>query len=114
VSATGVPGDEQRIQALVDDCGRLLANASTVTTLPERLSRYLDGRVDGRSADVIPLTLQPGDRILLCSDGLSSFVAETYIRAVLSDNDLERAADRLVQLALDRSIVSRSSSSGSK
>lgn len=91
------------LERLTDDhvYGRLLANAGSVATLPERLSRYLDGRVEGRSADLIPLSLQPGDRILLCSDGLSSYVAKDQIRNALTGADLDEAADQLVALALE-------------
>lgn len=45
----------------------------------------------------------PGDRILLCSDGLSDLVSEDAISAVMMDVELRRweAAEALVELALD-------------
>ncbi|MCL2463701.1 MAG: protein phosphatase 2C domain-containing protein [Micrococcales bacterium] len=44
---------------------------------------------------------RPGDRWLLCSDGLSGFVSHDTIEATLDTvRDLDACADRLVQLAL--------------
>lgn len=51
-----------------------VADAGDVPQLPERLARYLDGRLDGRSPDLAVWQLRPGDRFLLCSDGLSFYV----------------------------------------
>jgi len=44
----------------------------------------------------------PGDRFLLCSDGLSDVVGENYMAEQGSGVDLEAAADTLLQAALDR------------
>jgi protein phosphatase len=45
----------------------------------------------------------PGDRWMLCSDGLSSYVSEERIRTLLADADSARdACDALVEEALDR------------
>jgi protein phosphatase len=81
--------------------GHLVADAASVANLPERLSRFLDGRLDGRSPDITMWKLQPGDRFLLCSDGLSSFVPHAEIQDVLTSSPTaEDAADRLIQLGL--------------
>jgi protein phosphatase len=46
------------------------------------------------------LPLLDGDRLLLCSDGLTDMVAEEQIQAILeSEPDPQRAADRLVKAA---------------
>ncbi len=80
----------------------LVADAKMVPNLPDKLARFLDGRKDGRSPDLTTLRLHPGDRILLCSDGLSSYVPPDSVRATLnSAEDGESVADRLVSLALD-------------
>jgi serine/threonine protein phosphatase PrpC len=48
------------------------------------------------------LELLAGDRLLLCSDGLTSMVDDPSIAAVLlEETDAQRAADRLVALAND-------------
>ena len=49
------------------------------------------------------LTLRPGDRLLLCTDGLSSVLPEAEIHRVLSDHaDLQAACDTLVRLVTVR------------
>lgn len=82
----------------------VVAEARIVPTLPERLSRFLDGRPDGRSPDITVRTFDPGDRILLCSDGLSSYVAHDAIHRTLSKRDVSPAetAEQLVSLALEQ------------
>ncbi len=65
----------------------LVADAPGVAGLPTRLTRFLDGRADGRSPDISTHELRPGDRLLLCSDGLSAVVPHELIHATL-----ERAA----------------------
>ena len=81
----------------------LVAAADKVPNLPEKLARFLDGRKDGRSPDLTSLQLHPGDRILLCSDGLSSYVPEELIRtSLVSPKNAGEVADSLVTSALER------------
>ncbi len=80
----------------------LVSDAATVPDLAERLTRFLDGRKDGRSPDLVTLPLRPGDRILLCSDGLSSYVRPEVIQAALNSlDDPAETADRLITSALE-------------
>ena len=59
----------------------------------------VDDEVD---VDVSTVNLEDGDRVLLCSDGLSSMVPDKAIAEVLAaEADPQSAADRLVDLALD-------------
>lgn len=62
---------------------------------------FLDGRQDGRSPDITRLHLNPGDRILLCSDGLSSYVPAEAIRRRHSPNTRRRRY-ALTALSLSR------------
>jgi PPM family protein phosphatase len=82
--------------------GNLVADAASVPNLPERISRFLDGRADGRSPDLTTWDLCPGDRFLLCSDGLSAAVPRELICATLtSSSGPDETADRLIALATD-------------
>jgi PPM family protein phosphatase len=48
------------------------------------------------------LTLHPGDRLLLCTDGLSSFVGDDLIHSALAEHETaDGVAEQLVQLAMD-------------
>ena len=78
----------------------LVSAASRVPNLPDKLARFLDGRPDGRSPDLTRLTLRPSDRLLLCTDGLSSYVGDDLIDRALAEHETAAdAAGRLVQLA---------------
>jgi PPM family protein phosphatase len=80
----------------------LVARAHAVPTLAERIARYLDGGADGRSPDITRWRLQPGDRFLLCSDGLSSYVPGDKLEAILAEPvAAEAVAEALVAAALE-------------
>lgn len=81
----------------------LVADAETLPDLSQRLVRFLDGRPDGRSPDLAPRELHPGDRVLLCSDGLSSYVPHDLIHEALTAPDEPgTTADHLIELAIER------------
>jgi serine/threonine protein phosphatase PrpC len=64
------------------------------------LSRNLGGRADAK-VDVVEVDLAEGDRLLLCSDGLSGFASHEAMEQVIAGaEDAERAAADLVELAL--------------
>ena len=61
------------------------------------------GSEDSVEADVFPVSLVPGDALLLCSDGLSNLLPEEEIIAVMKDSeDAETACRDLMELALSR------------
>lgn len=60
--------------------GKLVSNAGWLAPV---LSRYLDGRSD-RSPDVSVRSARPGDRYMICSDGLSPVVSTEAIGNVLA------------------------------
>jgi PPM family protein phosphatase len=81
----------------------LVAGAGSLPNLSQRLVRFLDGRPDGRSPDLTPRTLCTGDRLLLCSDGLSSYVPHGLIHeALTAAHEPGAAADRLIELAIEQ------------
>ena len=58
---------------------------------------------EGGVPEISELTLRRGDRLLLCTDGLSSVLPEAEIRRVLADHgDLQAACDTLVRLVTAR------------
>ncbi len=83
--------EDHTIGTLVADPGRLAPV----------LTRYLDGRPD-RSPDLALRTALPGDRYLLCSDGLSGAVSDAAIQEVFHQTvPNEEAVRRLTALAFD-------------
>jgi protein phosphatase len=54
-----------------------------------------------QSPDVVVLDLVPGDRLLLCSDGLTDLVEDAAISEILRLEDPRSAAAQLVEAALD-------------
>ncbi|OAI51898.1 serine/threonine protein phosphatase [Planctomycetaceae bacterium SCGC AG-212-F19] len=66
------------------------------------LWKYLGSKEVGEGPVVELLTLQPGDRILLCSDGLSGVVAdEGLLNFIVEHPEVQACAEGLGQLALD-------------
>jgi protein phosphatase len=91
--------DDSLVQRMVD--------AGTIT--PEEARRHpqrsfvvetLDGDPQRTPPPVATLQARAGDRLLLCSDGLTDFVDEPPIAAALRIADRGECAQRLVDLAL--------------
>ncbi len=91
--------DHTFVQSLVDE-GRITADQAR--THPHR-SLILKALQGGHSVDpdLSTIDLRPGDRLLLCSDGLSDYVDPDVIAATLGGGSIEEAAVELVRLALD-------------
>jgi serine/threonine protein phosphatase PrpC len=60
------------------------------------------GAAEGLYLDVEVEALQPGDRYLLCSDGLNKELSDTDIAGLLAQGDCQVACDSLVELTLER------------
>lgn len=94
--------DHTFVQKLVET-GRITPEEAMVHPRRNVLMRVLgdfEGSVDIDSAI---LDTEPGDRWLLCSDGLCGFVSEHAITEVLAEEpDAAKAAQRLIDMTLDR------------
>src|SRR3984893_7337576 len=91
--------DHTLVQSLVDE-GRI--SADDVSTHPQRslLLRALDGR-SVAEPDLSVHESLPGDRYLLCSDGLSGVVSDETLRDTLSSfEDPETATRQLIDLPI--------------
>ncbi len=90
--------DHSLVEELVRE-GRLTADEAAVHPQRSIITRALgvDAAVD---VDVYPVELAPGDRFLLCSDGLSGMVQFDAIAATLRrEEDPARAATQLIDAA---------------
>jgi PPM family protein phosphatase len=101
----------KKIEQLTVDhsIAQALVEAKTISPAEARTHRYrnvlwkyLGSNEVGEGPDVKVVSLQAGDRFLLCTDGLSGVVPDdkilTYIR---EQNDMQACAEGIVQLALD-------------
>ena len=89
--------DDTFVQSLVDD-GKLAPE--DVSTHPQKslILKAYTGREVEPHLELIEA--KPGDRVLLCSDGLSDPVTRETIQVALGDGTPEMAAQRLIELAL--------------
>jgi protein phosphatase len=90
--------DHTLVQALIDE-GQITEEEALTHPRRSWIMRALDGR-GTPEVDLTSLDAEPGDRYLVCSDGLSSYVDVRDIASALAGDDPQVAADRLVNLAL--------------
>jgi PPM family protein phosphatase len=89
--------DDTYVQSLVDS-GRLTPEEASHHPRKSVILRALTGTdVD---PDVSIREVRPGDRYLLCTDGLSDVVSAATLFETLATGDPQECADRLVDLAL--------------
>jgi protein phosphatase len=98
---TQMSADHTFVQRLVDS-GRITAEEAAVHPRRSVLMRVL-GDVDAApEIDTAIHEVKAGDRWVLCSDGLSSYVSEDKIASILQTvRTAQGAADRLVKESLD-------------
>ena len=80
-----------------------ILTAEEARTHPRRniITRAL-GTEGDNTPDLLAADLQPGDRFLLCTDGLTGMTRDDEIEKTLLDSQTaDEAADRLIQMALD-------------
>ena len=93
--------DHTYAQLLVD-CGRLTPGEVADSRHRHVLTNALGGSSETVDVDVDLLTLENGDRLLLCTDGLSDLVADdTITETLLQAPASADACKRLLQLALE-------------
>jgi serine/threonine protein phosphatase PrpC len=97
-----ITADHTFVQRLVDS-GRITPEEAAVHPRRSVLMRVL-GDVDASpEIDTTVHDTKPGDRWLLCSDGLSSYVSDEKIEVVLTGlTGTGEAADRLIKESLDQ------------
>ncbi len=92
-----VTRDETMAQAFIDTG----MNPESVKKFRHILLNNLSGDEDDGAAQIHQLQLGPGDRLLLCTDGLTDMVADEEIATILQQTSAPQAAcDRLVAAAL--------------
>jgi serine/threonine protein phosphatase PrpC len=96
-----ITADHTFVQRLVDS-GRITPEEAAVHPRRSVLMRVL-GDVDAApEIDTTVIETQPGDRWLLCSDGLSSYVGDDKMQTILNTiTSTDAAANRLVKESLD-------------
>jgi protein phosphatase len=91
--------DHTVAQRAVDE-GLLTEEQAKESALSNTLWNCIGGSSEGVSPDIFHATLQPGDELLLCTDGLTRKLADTDIRDVLvRASSPDAAADALVEAA---------------
>jgi protein phosphatase len=90
--------DHTFVQTLVDS-GRITEDEALYHPRRNVLMRVLGDASDEPQFDVYPLNVLPGDRFLLCSDGLCGVVPNALIEENMKVTDLSEAADLLIEEA---------------
>jgi len=93
--------DHTLVQELVDT-GAIMQQDAANHPIAHMLTRSL-GPTELIGVEIHPLPdrVQPGDRFLLCSDGLYNHVSHDEIAEVLGSQPIEAASDELIKRALD-------------
>jgi len=92
--------DQSYVQDLVDR-GEIAPEAAATHPLGNIITNMV-GASDELSLEERRDGLEPGDILLLCSDGLSHVIADEEIGALLGADPILAAADRLIERALTR------------
>jgi protein phosphatase len=97
---TRVTTDHTYVQELIDQ-GRLEPEDVALHPWRNVVMRTVNGSADG-VPDLLPLSLQPGDRVLIASDGLTDLVDEVVIAETLRTRSDDDAVQALIAGALGR------------
>ncbi len=93
--------DHSLVQAMVDR-GEITLEEAAIHPLRHQITRVVGGD-DVISPEIASQTLEPGDMVLLCTDGLSGLVDPDTIKSVLAAGatTAQQKADVLVKAALE-------------
>lgn len=94
-----ITSDHTHVQHLIDT-GQLTAERARTHPYRSMLLKSLDDQPTGPELDLIGARAEAGDRLLLCSDGLSDYLEAEDIRSALATADRDEAADALIEAAL--------------
>ena len=95
----GLTTDHTLVQSLVDE-GRITVEEARVHPHRNLILKAVDG-VHDPEPDLFSVPVEPGDRVLLCSDGCSGVLDDEQLAALLGIGDLDAAAAALVRSALE-------------
>jgi serine/threonine protein phosphatase PrpC len=84
------------------DCGDVSDDDEEASRFRHMLTNALGGRADDVQVDVERVQLADGDRVLLCSDGLTDLLDDVTIEGLLATGRSAEVCQRLVSLALER------------
>ena len=96
---------DHTISAVMAEIGQLTADEARNSPMRHALWNVIGGRSDDLSVDVYKLGLEPDDKLLLCTDGLTTMLDDEAIGAVLEQHapaeagDVAHSADALIARA---------------
>lgn len=99
-NAEQVTRDHSHVQELIDE-GVISADETETHPMAHVITRAVGIDPDVR-IECIHLEVQPGDRFLVCSDGLSRLLPLAEIAQDLATEDLEQSVKRMLDKALKR------------
>ena len=91
--------DHTHVQRLIEQ-GQLSPDKARTHPYRAMLLKSLDDHSPGPDPDLIEVSLQPGDRLLLCSDGLSDYLSAEQIGQALATEARTEAVEALIDAAL--------------
>ena len=94
-----VTKDHTYVNQLVDE-HKITAQEALIHPQRHMLMRAI-GVEEKIEFDVIPFSVEKGDRLLLCTDGLSDMLTEIEISKLLEQEDLDASGEALIEKALD-------------
>ena len=95
--------DHSLVQELVDS-GAILPEDAEKHPRANIITRAVGGGSEPFELDKVSGALQPGDRFLLCSDGLCKTLSDAALAALLAGNHATSLTDPMIAAALDRRV----------